>query len=468
MQLLYEKSLFIFRRDLRLTDNTGLIAALSQSKIVIPCFIVDPRQVGAENKFRSMNAIQFMIESLQDLNLQLQQRNAQLYIFYGPAPEIVKKLIKQESIDAVFVNTDYTPFSHKRDKDIEKNCYAQDVVFHSSADLLLNEPGIIKNKQGKPYSIFTSFYKTASMIQVEKPVLNRHNNYCTQKINGHEVHAALFKKILPTKNKLIHVHGGRKNGLSYLKRLKKLSTYEDTHNIPRINTTNLSAYIKFGTISIREVYCAIVKQIGITSPLLRQLYWRDFFTTVAYYSPSVFGKPFHKKYAAIPWDNSKDMFEKWCKGVTGFPIVDAGMRQLNTTGFMHNRVRMIVASFLVKDLHIDWLWGERYFAQQLVDYDPAVNNGNWQWCAGTGCDAQPYFRIFNPWLQQKKFDPDCVYIKKWIPELQKLSPKEIHAWYDVGYNVRHKFLIANIDYPRPIVDHATASKLVVHLFGGCN
>lgn len=450
MQPLYKKSLFIFRRDLRLADNTGLIAALTQSKTVIPCFIVDPRQVGDENPFRSMNALQFMVESLQDLNIQLQKHNAQLYIFYGAAPEVVKKLIQQEAIDAVFVNSDYTPFSRKRDKEIKNNCYAHTVAFHSSADLLLNEPNTIKNKQGKPYSIFTSFYKTASLVPVAKPLANRHRNYYTQKINGQQDPEALFKKIVPTQNKLMHVHGGRKNGLALLKQLPKFSTYQETHNTPHIATTSLSAPIKFGTISIREVYHAITQEIGITSPLLRQLYWRDFFTTVAYYTPSVFGKPFRKKYETIAWNNDKNMFKQWCTGMTGFPFIDAGMRQLNTTGFMHNRVRMVVASFLVKDLHIDWLWGERYFAQQLVDYDPAVNNGNWQWCASTGCDAQPYFRIFNPWLQQKKFDPDCTYIKKWIPELQQLSAKDIHTWY--------KSSITNINYPKQMVDHAIARK----------
>ena len=456
MQTLYEKSLFIFRRDLRLADNTGLIAALTQSKIVIPCFIVDPRQIGQENKFRSMNALQFMFESLQDLDLQLQKHHAQLYLFYGPAPEVVHQLIAQEAVDAVFVNTDYTPFSRKRDEDIKKNCHSLGAAFYSCADILLNEPGAIKNKQGKPYSVFTAFCKTASLIPVKKPVPNRHTNYYTQKINGQQAPATLFKKIVPTKNKFIHVQGGRKNGLSLLKGLKKCSAYKDTHNTPSIATTNLSAHIKFGTISIREVYYALVEQLGKTSPLLRQLYWRDFFTAVAYSFPSVFGQPFRKKYASIAWDNNKEMFKKWCSGMTGFPLVDAGMRQLNTTGFMHNRVRMVVASFLVKDLHIDWLWGERYFAQQLVDYDPAVNNGNWQWCASTGCDAQPYFRIFNPWLQQKKFDPDCVYIKTWVPELQKLSAKEIHTWY--------KSDISGIDYPTPIVDHAIVSKYTKKLF----
>lgn len=186
--------------------------------------------------------------------------------------------------------------------------------------------------------------------------------------------------------------------------------------------------------------------------LIQQLFWRDFFTHVAYNSPYVFGEAFQQRFNNLNWSKSKKNFEAWCEGKTGFPIVDAGMRQMNKTGFMHNRPRMIVASFLTKDLHLNWLWGEKYFAQQLEDYDPCVNNGNWQWSASTGCDAQPYFRIFNPWTQQKKFDSDCTYIKEWVPELKNIDPKIIHSW--------HKESSPKIKgYPRPIVDHSEEQKL---------
>jgi deoxyribodipyrimidine photo-lyase len=213
-------------------------------------------------------------------------------------------------------------------------------------------------------------------------------------------------------------------------------------------------------VSVREIFHALIKQLGTKHPLVRQLYWRDFFTYLAYHKPSVFGHPYQEKYQHLEWNNNKKLFTTWCKGETGFPIVDAGMRELNATGFMHNRVRMIVASFLVKDLHINWLWGEKYFAQQLVDYDPAVNNGNWQWCASTGCDAQPYFRIFNPWLQQKKYDSECIYIKKWIPELISYSPKIIHNWFKESFDrLRMNGQNKTKGYPRPIVDHKRQSDL---------
>jgi len=231
--------------------------------------------------------------------------------------------------------------------------------------------------------------------------------------------------------------------------------YAATKDIPALSTSNLSAHLKFGTLSIRETYHAIKKILGPTHLLLRQLYWRDFFTHVAYYSPFVFGHAFHEKYDQLIWEHDDKKFQRWCTGTTGFPIVDAGMRQLTTTGFMHNRVRMIAASFLTKDLHIDWRWGEKFFAQQLIDYDPAVNNGNWQWCASTGCDAQPYFRIFNPWLQQKKFDTECIYIKRWIPELKKVAPATIHTWYA-------NKLPSN--YPKPMVDHTQEARITKQWF----
>ncbi len=224
-------------------------------------------------------------------------------------------------------------------------------------------------------------------------------------------------------------------------------------DIPSLKTTGLSAHNKFGTLSIRQVYDVFVA----TAPdLARQLYWRDFYTHLAYHFPYVFKGAFNKKYDAVAWKNNKAWFERWCLGTTGFPIVDAGMRQLNATGYMHNRVRMIVASFLTKDLHIHWQWGERYFAQKLVDYDPAVNNGSWQWAASTGADAQPYFRIFNPWLQQKKFDEDARYIKTWVPELKKVSVPTIHAWYKQAEPL--------FGYPLPMVDHAVQSAQAKELF----
>jgi deoxyribodipyrimidine photo-lyase len=456
----YQKTLFIFRRDLRLQDNIGLYAALSESDTVIPCFIFDPRQVGKNNDYRSSNAIQFMIESLKDLAEQLAEKKGRLYIFYGEAEDVIKKLIKTEKIDAVFFNRDYTPFSIKRDKAIQKVCEQADIYCAQYADALLNDPEAIKTGSGNPYSVFTPFYKyCVKHFPIKAPFSLRLHNFYTKAIKSAES-KELLKKIAGNENPHLHVHGGSERGKKILNALKKFKNYEKERDLPALSlTTHLSAYLKFGCVSIRQAAEAIKEHLGPHHPLLRQLYWRDFYYHVAYHSPYVYGHAYHKKYDAVHWSASKKNFQKWCDGETGFPIVDAGMRQLNETGFMHNRVRMIVASFLTKDLHINWQWGEKYFAQQLVDYDPAVNNGNWQWAASTGCDAQPYFRIFNPWTQQKNFDPQCVYIKKWIPELTEFSPKVIHNWFKDTSPENKK-------YPQPMVDHDVERKIALKAYKG--
>lgn len=442
----FKKSLFIFRRDLRLDDNTALCAAAQQSEQVIPCFIFDPRQVEKANKYRSLNAMQFMIESLRDLEEQLAKRDAKLYLFYGKAEGVVKKIIAQEKIDALFCNKDYTPFSINRDEEIEHACIKEHVAFNAFHDSLLIYPEEVTTADGTPYSIFTAFYKNAAKKHKLKCVLKIDNSCWYTKPIALEEPKSIYKQVLPINNKNIAAHGGRAQALKILRNLKQFKTYASTHDYPAIDTTLLSAHHKFGTVSTRETHLAITERLGLHHPINRQLFWRDFFTYVAYHSPFVFGSAFKEKYNNLPWENDKKKFNAWCEGKTGFPIVDAGMRQLNKTGFMHNRVRMIVGSFLVKDLHIDWQWGEKYFAQQLIDYDPAINNGNWQWVASTGCDAQPYFRIFNPWLQQKKFDPDCTYIKTWVPELRTMDPKNIHTWFKET-SPRRK------NYPRPLVEH---------------
>lgn len=446
----YNKSLFIFHRDLRTADNRGLIRALMQSNQVIPCFIFDPQQVGDKNSFASANCIQFMITSLQELDKQLHKRDGKLYLFYGNTHDTIKKLIKEEKIDVIFCNRDYTPFAIARDKGIEKLCHENKIDFVQEHDLLLHEPEQLLTGNNTPYSIFTAYYKKALTLLVDKPLPPVEGNFYIKSIEGSH-HKDLYKRILPKQNPHLMVKGGRSEAVTILKNIKNQKEYGKTRDYPALDTTtHLSAHFKFGTISIREAYWHISEQLGKSHPLIRQLYWRDFFTYVAYHSPFVFGQAYHEKYNKLPWKNDKKEFKAWCEGKTGFPIVDAGMRQLNQTGWMHNRVRLIVASFLVKDLHIDWRWGEKYFAQQLVDYDPAVNNGNWQWSASTGCDAQPYFRIFNPWLQQKKFDAKCEYIKKWVPELKDLDSKDIHNWSNTSKTLRN--------YPKPIVDHAKESE----------
>jgi len=411
----YALSIFIFRRDLRLQDNTALNSALSQSKSVIPCFVFDPRQIDDVNKYKTNNAIQFMCESLSDLDEELHKRNSKLYLFYGTPEDIIKKLLASKKIDALFINRDYTPFSIKRDNALAKICTQHNIAFEQSGDALLHEPEDVLKKDGSHYSIFTAFYKKAVTVAIKEPEKLHAGHFFSEKLQYTEP-KSILQKMVSHKNKDLACHGGIKEALKIVNDLEQLRNYKHDHDYPSIDTSHLSAHLKFGTISARQAYTAIIKQLGRSHPIIRQLYWRDFFTLIAYHVPTVFGHAYHKKYDKLEWNNDKKLFKLWCTARTGFPIVDAGMAELNTTGFMHNRVRMIVASFLIKDLHINWLWGEKYFAQQLVDYDPAVNNGNWQWAAGCGCDAAPYFRMFNPTLQAKRYDPKFLYIKKWITD----------------------------------------------------
>lgn len=445
----YQLALHIFRRDLRLQDNTALIEALRASQQVIVCFIFDKRQI-AHNPYKSEHCIQFMLQSLSELEQALQAKSAKLYYFYGIAEEIVAELITQQKIDAVFINRDYTPFSRKRDQQLAKVCAQHQIGFHCYADALLHEPEHIKKDDGKPYTIFTAFFRKAKQLTVNTPRKNLASNYFNGKLSNENT--TIFHELARQQNSLLAVKGGRKEAQGLLHKIARLKNYAEIRNFPAIaGTTHLSAHHKFGTVSIREVYQTIINEFGSTHTLINELYWRDFFTHIAYHYPHVFGNAFHKQYQTLNWEDNDEKFAAWCEGRTGFPIVDAGMRELNTTGFMHNRVRMITASFLTKDLHIDWRLGEKYFANKLVDYDPAVNNGNWQWAASTGCDAQPYFRIFNPWLQQKKFDADCIYIRKYVPELEMLSEQQIHTRYDT-----HQ--LAMTHYPMPMIDHRIESE----------
>lgn len=455
----YKKSLFIFRRDLRLDDNIGLQEAIKQSATVILLFNFDPQQVGSANHYKSLNALQYMIESLQDLAHQCAKKKSHLNITYGNVLRNLKKIITTQHVDAVFLNLDYTSFSIKRDTAIKALCHRHHIAFNGYHDaLLIGNPETLKNNAGKPYSRFAGFLKKAKTITVNKPKKTTAHTLSLTHLEQ-DIGLSINKQINQLSNPNLAIKGGRSHAIKLLQKLKYLHQYKHDRNFPALDaTTHLSAAHKFGTISIRESYYAIKNIIGTQTPLINELYWRDFFTYIAYHAPYVFGQPFYKKYNTITWSRNKNNFIAWCTGNTGFPIVDAGMRQLNTTGWMHNRVRMIAASFLTKDLHINWQWGEHYFATQLVDYDPAVNNGNWQWVASTGADAQPYFRIFNPWLQQKKFDPDCQYIKKWLPELKILPNTIIHGWFNTYKEYK------KINYPKPIVNHEKEKARTLFLY----
>jgi deoxyribodipyrimidine photo-lyase len=445
----YPTSLFIFRRDLRLQDNTGLNHALHLSTQVIPCFIFDPQQI-TPHPYQSQPALRFMLQSLQDLQQQFHQLDGELALYHAAPDTVIAQLSVHHKITAVFINRDYTPFSRQRDDNIAAICQRLGLALYVVPDVLLNEPEPCLKSDNTPYKVFTAFYNNAKQLPIAPPQALAKGLFL--KVST-EITLAQFN--LPF-SATATIQGGRQPALAILANLAHCHDYAQSRDFPSQDTTSyLSAHLKFGTCSIREAYYSVLECLGSEHPLIRQFYWRDFFTHLAYHFPRVFGQAFLSHFAAMVWDNNQAAFQRWTSGTTGFPIVDAGMRQLNSTGFMHNRVRMIVASFLVKDLHIDWRWGERYFAQHLVDYDPCVNNGNWQWAASTGCDAQPYFRIFNPWLQQQKFDPAGAYLYRWLPEIKGIAIKALHQWYKKQ---------VECDYPAPMVNHDEESRLAKQRF----
>jgi len=463
------KSLLIFRRDLRLHDNTALLAAHSRGKSVVPCFIFTDEQTGA-NPYRSLNGFAFLIETLRELSEEIASKGGQLYLFHGKPDEVVSALQAVGAIDSIFLNKDYTPFSRRRDQMVVERCQAPEgaaVPFHSLSDALLIEPSSFGKPTGGPYTVFTPFFKKASLNEIRRPISLpediRWGKLDEKLLTGvlAPTHLGRYEELLrdaggaaPERRSV----GGRKAALAALERIPHLAQYGTERDFPALSGTSILApHNKFGTVSIREVYWRAADAFGTGHPFIRELFWRDFFTHIAWHFPHVFSGAFNKRYDAIAWEDNADLFEAWCTGKTGFPIVDAGMRELVATGYMHNRVRMIVASFLTKDLHISWRQGESFFARHLTEYDPAVNNGSWQWAASTGCDAQPYFRIFNPWLQQQKFDNHAVYIKRWIPELAGCSPREIHALHE-------KIARRPNGYPAPIVEHAIAKSRAEQLF----
>lgn len=452
------KGIFWFRRDLRLDDNTGLARAAQECDEVIPVFIFNPVQVGPLNKYRSHAAVQFMVESLMDLEQHIRKIGGVLNIYMGSPEVVLKDLAHASRAGAVYVNNDYTPFSRARDAKV-----ARVVDLHGSEDVLLypirderQAPAAVRDK---PYLVFSAMYNKASKLNIPKPKTFR-GKLSSKSYETKHSYSLSQAKGLYTTNPNLYVHGGRSSGAGLLKQsIKTQSKYGSTRDFPRVHTSQLSAHIKFGTLSIREVYHTWARKFGKGSPLVRQLFWRDFYTHIVWHKPELIAKSQSLRYQSIKWTNDPKAFKRWCTGTTGFPLVDAGMRQLNATGWMHNRVRMVVSQFLSKDLWLDWRLGERYFATMLVDFDVVMNSQNWQWNAGVGADRSPYgVRIFNPWIQSAKFDPMCEYIKTWVPELKDVPPRDIHNWSATHGKYQ------GLGYPSPVVDHASAARFAKSRF----
>ena len=447
-------SLFIFRRDFRIVDNVGLNKCYKNSKKIYPIFIFTPEQI-KKNSFKSENAVQFMITSLKELDQKIK-----ISFFYGDYIDVITNIIKSKKINNICTNTDYTKYAIKRDKDIYKICKKYKVSFQLYHDITLIKPNTILNGSKKIYQKFTPFYNKHLKLDVTKPVKLKLNNNKFRVIkNKYSISSSKLSSFYK-ENKQISVIGGRSNGMKILFNLIKFKNYDKTRDMLSLNTTRLSAYLKFGCLSIREIYHLLKKKFGKNHPLIRQLIWRDFYYHLGYGFIDRFGYSLKPKYDKIKWSTNSNHFNKWKDGKTGFPIVDACMTELNTTGYMHNRGRLIVSSFLIKNLQIDWRKGEKYFAQQLVDYDVLVNNGNWQWTSGSGADSQPYFRIFNPKLQAEKHDKECKYIKKWLPNLKNIQSKHLHDW---GAHYK-KYNLDKIKYVAPIIDYSDSKNKALTMY----
>jgi deoxyribodipyrimidine photo-lyase len=451
------KSIFIFRRDFRLFDNHGIIKCLKESEEIILIFIFTPEQI-INNKYFSSNAFQFLIESLEDLNKELKKYNTEIYFYFGENIEILKKIKKIYNYDAIYCNKDFTPYAIKRDSLINEYLEKEEKQLFLVEDYLLAPMNTFCKKDGTAYEVYGAFRKNSMNFTIEKVNssfnINK-NKFVSIKNNFNLKDLQKYYKINPN----IMVHGGRKNALKIIEKISSFGSYEECRNILDYNTTHLSSYIKYGTISIREIYHKIVNVFGKECVLINQLFWREFYFYIGYYFPRVLeGKSLKEKYDKIIWVNNPIYIEAWKEAKTGYPVVDACIRELNTIGFMHNRGRLITSGILIKILQCDWRIGEEYFATKLIDYDPLVNNGNWQWSSSSGADSTPYFRIFNPWLQSKKFDPNCIYIKKWLPELKNVPNKEIHQWNKYYQNYK------NINYNGPINNYEEARKETLDLY----
>lgn len=424
-------SIFWFRRDLRLFDNAGLYHALRSVFPVVPVFIFDTNILNElENK--ADKRVDFIHRQLELMQAKLVSQNSTMHVLNSTPDEAFRKLVSLYDIQAVYTNHDYEPYAKERDNRIASYLQEQGISFHSYKDQVIFEKDEVLKDNGEPYTVYTPYSKRwkaklNDFYMKPYPVEKYFSNFYKQQALP-----------LPSLKDIgFETTDGDIPSAALDEAVAK--DYHNTRDIPSLQgTTRLSVHLRFGTISIRQL-AADAK--ALNEKLLNELIWRDFYQTILWHFPQVVNHAFKPEYDNIAWRNNEEEFKLWCEGKTGYPIVDAGMRELNSTGYMHNRVRMIVASFLVKHLLVDWRWGEAYFAEKLLDFDLASNNGGWQWAVGSGCDAAPYFRIFNPYLQTQKFDPELKYIRKWVPEFEDFTK-----------------------YPQPIVEHDFARKRCLEVY----
>ena len=422
-------SLCWFRRDLRAEDQTALFYSLQQEEQVLPLFIFDRHILDAlEDKTDAR--VSFIHAQITSLKAFFEQQGSSMLVRYGHPEQVFQELLTEYEVQSVYTNRDYEPYAQSRDSQVESLLREKNIPFLSFKDQVIFEPGEIVNGSGEFYKVFTPYSKNwlekfrTTRVQ-PLPTANWKNLVQTSPLP------------IPTLSDMGFAPSPIEIPSSQLDE-EIVRHYEERRNFPaQRGTSRLGIHLRFGTLSIRKL---ALKASSLNATYMNELIWREFYAMILGNAPQVVDRAFKPQYDRIPWRNNETEFEAWCAGTTGYPIVDAGMRELNATGFMHNRVRMIVASFLTKHLLIDWRWGEAYFAKKLLDFELASNNGGWQWAAGTGTDAQPYFRVFNPDSQTEKFDKDLVYIKKWVPEFGTAA------------------------YPNPIVDHKFARNRAIETY----
>jgi deoxyribodipyrimidine photo-lyase len=422
-------SVFWFRRDLRIEDNHGLYEALKSPWPVLPIFIFDPA-ILTKLTTKADARVEFILNAIQDLQDKLVVKGSSIQVIHASPLEAYEQLTDKFDIQAIYCNHDYEKYAGIRDGLIQSWAVQKSIQFSTFKDQVIFEKDEVLSGQNTPYTVFTPYSRKWKEKLAQNPI----QVYPSESLSNY----LSFETQLPTLESI----GFQRAGLSFPgKEVANplIQAYQAQRDFPAKNATSrLSVHLRFGTLSIRSL---VNQAIGLSETWLNELIWRDFYFNILFHFPHVSdGHAFRKEYDRMEWRNNEAEFEAWCSGQTGYPIVDAGMRELNATGFMHNRVRMIVASFLVKHLLIDWRWGEAYFAAKLMDFDFSANNGGWQWAAGCGCDAAPYFRVFNPTLQTQKFDKELAYIRKWVPEFQELT------------------------YPQPIVNHEFARARVLEAY----
>jgi deoxyribodipyrimidine photo-lyase len=458
------------RRDLRLTDNEALFNALERAEYVLPLFILDSDLISS--KYVGDKRLGFLYAGLEQLDQDLRAVGSELILREGRPFEVFQALQTEIKFDAIFAEGDYSPYARKRDSKLHDSF---PIEFFGGPTF--RHPMAIRKKDGEPYTVFTPFSRAwkALPFPETKDILSKPDRIPTP--SGLKS-IPIPSTALPFKDSAF-IPGEAEAQ----RRLKNFLTgdspqiYEYADNRDRMDldgTSQLSPYLRFGMLSAKQAFAARNKAISKAgteeerkgaNTWLNELIWREFYQSILFHFPSVREMSFRANLRTIQWENDPAEFKAWCNGETGYPIVDAAMRQLMGIGWMHNRARMIVASFLVKDLLIDWRWGEQWFMQQLIDGDPSANNGGWQWSAGTGTDAAPYFRVFNPILQGQKFDPQGVYVHRWVPELSSVPMKYLHKPWEMPADIQEaSSCIIGKNYPSPIVDHAYARERVLERF----